>query len=94
MDVRSLYTSVPNNKNIAETKKRYENYTYNKLYTLKLSQTFLALFFKLNNYVFNSKFKLQIKGCTMGTICSPKFVNIFIATNYSLLKTKWQSKPP
>lgn len=56
MDVRSLYTSVPNNKNIAETKKRYENYTYNKLYTLKLSQTFLALLFKLNNYVFNSKF--------------------------------------
>ena len=33
----------------------------------------------LNNFIFNSKLYLQIKGCAMGTICAPAYANIFMA---------------
>ena len=39
MDVKSLYTSIPNNEDTAATKKRYENYSHKTLST-KLSQHF------------------------------------------------------
>ena len=67
MDVRSLYTSIPNNEGIAATKKRYDSYIHKTIPT-KIITTFLALILTLNNFVFNSKFYLQIKGCAMGTI--------------------------
>ena len=82
MDVRSLNTSTPNNEGIAATKKSYIHKT-----------TFLALILTLNNFVFNSKFYLQIKGCAMDTICVPAYANIFMAEFeqkyvYPLIKDK------
>ena len=55
--------------------------------------TFPALILTLNNFVFNSKFYLQIKGCAMGTICVPAYANIFMAEFeqkyvYPLIKDK------
>ena len=41
--------------------------------------TFLALILTLNNFVFNWKFYLHIKGCALGTICAHTYANIFIA---------------
>ena len=41
--------------------------------------TFLALILTLNNFIFNSKFYLQIKGCAMGTICAPTYANICLS---------------
>ena len=87
MNVRSLYTSIPNSEGIAATKKRYDSYIH------KIIATFLALILTLNNFVFNSKFYLQIKDCAMGTICAPAYVNIFMAEFeqkyvYSLIKDK------
>ena len=70
MDVKSLYTSIPNNKGIASVKKKYDNYPRKTIPT-KIIATFLALILTLNNIIFNSKFYLQIKGCAMGTICDP-----------------------
>ena len=92
MDVRSLYTSIPNNKSIAATKKRYDSYIHKTIPT-KIITTFLALILTLNNFVFNSKFYLQIKGCAMGTICAPAYANIFMAEFeqkyvYPLIKDK------
>ena len=78
MDVKSLYTSIPNNEGIAATKKRYDNYIHKTLST-KTITTFLALIHTLNNFVFNSKFYLQIKGCAMDTNCDPAYANIFMA---------------
>ena len=77
-DILSLYTSIPNNEGIAATKKRYDNYIHKTLPT-KIIATFLALILTLINFVFNSNFYLQIKGCAMGTICAPAYVNIFVA---------------
>ena len=55
MDVRSQYTSIPNNEGIAATKKRYDNFIQKTLPT-KIITTFPALILTLNDFVFNSKF--------------------------------------
>ena len=65
MDVRSLNTSIPNNEGIAATKKSYIHKT-----------TFLALILTLNNFVFNSKFYLQIKGCALQHMQISSWLNL------------------
>ena len=92
MDVNSLYTSIPNNEGIASVKKKYDHYP-NKTIPTKIITTFLALILTLNNFIFNSKFYLQIKGCAMGTICAPSYANIFMSEFeekhiYPLIKNK------
>ena len=44
----------------------------------KVITTFLSLILTLNNFLFNCKNYLQIKGCVMGTICAPAYANIFM----------------
>ena len=44
----------------------------------KVITTFLALILTLNNFIFNCKNYLQIKGCAMETICAPSYANIFM----------------
>ena len=78
MDVKSLYTNIPNNQGIAAVKNAYDKYQ-NKTVTTKVITTFLALILTLNNFVFNCKHYLQITGCAMGTICAPSYANIFMA---------------
>ena len=51
MDVRSLYTSIPNKEGITTTKKRFDSYIHKTLPT-KTITTFLALILLLNNFVF------------------------------------------
>ena len=50
MDVRSLYTNMPNNEGIAATKKRYDSYIHKTIPT-KIITTFLAFILTLNNFV-------------------------------------------
>ena len=38
----------------------------------------LKLILTCNNFEFNGKHFLQIKGCAMGTICAPSYANIFM----------------
>ena len=70
-NLRSLYTSIPNNKGITATEKGYD-------FTLP---TFLALILTLNNFVFNSEFYLQIRGCAMRNICP---LQIFLWLNLNI----------
>ena len=70
MDVKALYTNIPNNESIAAVKRKHDNYT-KKTVATKVITTFLALILTLNSFIFISKFYLQIKGCAMGTICIP-----------------------
>ena len=44
----------------------------------KVITTFLALILTLNNFIFNCKNYLQVKGCAMGTICAPSYAHIFM----------------
>ena len=78
LDVKALYTSIPNSEDIAAVKRAHDKYQQ-KTVAIKVLTTFLALILTLNNFIFNSKLYLQIKGCAMGTICAPAYANIFMA---------------
>ena len=77
LNVRSLYTSILNSEGIKAVKTSLENFPRTTVAT-KVITTFLSLILTLNNFVFNCKNYLQIKGCTMGTICAPTYANIFM----------------
>ena len=73
-------------------KKKYDHYP-NKTIPTKIIATFLALILTLNNFIFNLRFYLQIKGCAMGTTCTPSYANIFMSEFeekhiYPLIKKK------
>ena len=51
MDVKSLYTSIPNNEGIASVKKKYDHYP-NKTIPTKIITTFLALILTLNDFIY------------------------------------------
>ena len=78
LDVKYLYTSIPNPEGIAAAKKAHERYQHKTVPT-KVITTILAVILTLNNLIFNSKFYLQIKGCAMGTTCAPPYASIFMA---------------
>ena len=92
MDVKASYTNIPNNEGIAAVKRKQDNCT-KKTVATKVITKFLALILTLNNFIFKSKFYLQIKDCAMGTICVPKYANIFMSEFeeryiYPLVKNK------
>ena len=74
LDVKSLYTNIPNNEGIKAEREAYANHP-NKTVATKVIKTFLGL----NNFVFNSMNYLQIMGCAMGTIYAPAYTNISMA---------------
>ena len=74
MDVRSLYTNIPNKEGIEAV----ETTLKRKNIGTTIILTFLRLVLTLNNFVFNSQNYLQIKGCAMGTKCAPSYANIFM----------------
>ena len=78
LNVKALYTSIPNLEGIAAVKRAYDKYQQKTVAT-KVRTTFLALILTLNNFIFNSKLYLQIKGCAMDTTCAPAYSNIFMA---------------
>ena len=60
MDVKALYTSIPNNEGIAAVQRKQDNYT-KKTVATKVITTFLALILTLNNFIFNSSFTFKSK---------------------------------
>ena len=56
----------------------HEKYQQKAAATKELT-AFLTLTLTLNNFIFNSKFYLQIKDCGMGSACAPSYPNIFMA---------------
>ena len=78
LDVKSLYTNIPNNEGIKAVRDAYDNHA-NKIVATKVIITFLNLILTLNNLLFNSINYLQITGCAMGKICAPAYANIFMA---------------
>ena len=66
MDVKSLYTNIPNHEGKEAVKEKVNAQT-DKLIATKVITKFLFLISTLNNFIFNSIYYLQIKGCAMGT---------------------------
>ena len=86
VDVKSLYTNIPNVEGIKSVKTSLGKYSKRTVST-KVITTFLALILTLNNFIFNCKIYLQIKGCAMGTICAPSYANILRTTSKKNLYT-------
>ena len=92
LDLKPLSTSTPNSEGIKPEKASYENLT-NTAVATNLITTFLALILTLNNFIFNLKYFLEIKGCAMRTICAPSYENLFMTSfeqkhMYLLIKGK------
>ena len=76
MDVRSLYTNIPNNEGIHAVRETL-NSSPTRLPS-RVITTFLFLILTLNNFVFNGVNYIQRMGCAMGTKCAPSYANIFM----------------
>ena len=76
MDVRSLYTNIPNEEGIRAVREKL-NASPSRIPS-RIITTFLLLILTLNNFVFNAINYLQILGCAMGTKCSASYANIFM----------------
>ena len=79
MDVRSLYTNIPNEEGIAAVKHFLQ--ARGESGDQKLTQvisTFLTLILTLNNFEFNDENYIQINGASMGTKCAPSYANLFM----------------
>ena len=77
LDVKSLYTSIPNAEGIKAVKKSLDNHP-KRTVAIKVITTFLASILRLNNFIFNYTNYLKPKGCAIGTICAPLYANIFM----------------
>ena len=77
LDVKSLYTNIPNHKGI-EAVKSASNSVSQKPIATKVIIKFLFLILTLNNFVFNGIHYLQKIGSAMGTICAPNDTSIFM----------------
>ena len=72
MDVRSLYTNIPNAEGIEAIKGFFrERARPGDAALSKVIHTFLTLILTLNNFIFNDENYIQINGCSMGTKCAP-----------------------
>ena len=79
MDVRSLYTNIPNSEGIAAVKSFLQK--RNEPGDQKLTRiigTFLNLILTLNNFQFNDENYIQINGVSMGTKCAPTYATPFM----------------
>ena len=63
---------------IAVVKNAFDKYLEKSVAT-KVLTTFLAFILTTNNFIFNSKYYLQIKGCALETVCAPTYANISIS---------------
>ena len=76
LDVKSLYTNIPNNEGIKTLKKAYDKHP-NKTVSTKVITTSLSLILTLNNFIFNSVNYIPKMGCAMGTVCAPSYMAQF-----------------
>lgn len=75
MDVKSLYTNIPNVEGI-EAVKSYLRESDRKL--TQVISAFLTLILTLNNFQFNDQNILQINGVSMGTKCAPTYATLYM----------------
>ena len=76
-EVKYLYTKIPNSEGIKAVETSLDNFS-EKAIASKVLTTFLLLVLTLNNFVFNNKSYIQIKGYAKGTICVPSYAIMFM----------------
>ena len=78
LDVKFLYTNIPNNEGIKAVREAYDKHP-SKSVSTKAIIAFFSLIVTLNNFIFNCFHNLKIMGCAMGAICALACANIFMA---------------
>ena len=79
LDVRSLYTCIPNEEGVDAVKEAISNSPDSKV-SSKVITTFIWLILTLSNFIFNGVNYLQKQGVSMGSIFSPSYANIFMGS--------------
>ena len=77
MDVKSLYTNIPNDEGVGAVRQFLSRAGKSTL--IPVITKFLWLILTLNNFIFNGKHYLQTNGASMGTKCAPEYANLFMA---------------
>ena len=77
MDVKALYTNIPNHEGIEAVKETLNNQAKKPIATRVIIK-FLYLILTLNNFAFNGITYIQKNDCDMGKICAPAYANIFM----------------
>ena len=77
MDVKSLYTNIPNEEGIRAVRNFLTK--TGRTILIPIIVKFLWLILTLNNFIFNGKNFLQTNGASMGTKCAPDYANLFMA---------------
>ena len=77
MDVKSLFTNIPNSEGINAVAKALEKQTDLKIPTRVIIK-FLHLILTLNNFGFNGRNILQKKGSSMGSKSSCRYADVFM----------------
>lgn len=92
MDVDSLYTNIPIQAGIACVKNIFEKYPDPKRPDEELLKL-LEINLTRNDFMFDDKFYLQIKGTAMGKKFAPAYANIFMAHWEEEALAKCKKKP-
>lgn len=92
MDVDSLYTNIPIQAGIACVRRALEKYPDPKRPDGELLQL-LDLNLTRNDFMFDDKYYLQIKGTAMGKKFAPAYANIFMASWEEEALAKCTKKP-
>ena len=77
LDVRSLYSNIKHNEGLSALEECLDNRTHKEPST-KVITTLMHHVLTLNNFTFNGRNFLQVKGCAMGTIAAPSYATIYM----------------
>lgn len=73
MDVTSLYTNIDTQRGLEAVEETLKAHRPDKLL-----MELLEIYLTCNNFEFNGKFYLQVKGTAMGKSFSPAYANIYM----------------
>ena len=77
LDVRSLYSNIKHNEGLNSLQESLDN-RIDKTPPTKVLITLMNHVLTLNNFNFNGRHYLQVKGCAMGTIAAPSYATIYM----------------
>ncbi|KAG7504249.1 hypothetical protein JOB18_004098 [Solea senegalensis] len=92
IDIDSLYTNIDTKSGLAAVQKIFEKYPNSKRPDKELLEL-LEINLTKNDFVFDSKYYLQIKGTAMGKRFAPAYANIFMANWEEGVLAKCVTKP-
>lgn len=93
MDVTSLYTNIPHQDGIEAVVSAYKKSPPNNGVEDHVLATLIRLVLEHNNFEFEGKHFLQIRGTAMGTKMAPNYANLFMANLESRFLSNRGLKP-